>query len=92
MTTCVVVDDGDNVATALRPIVAGEHVVVGRHAVTAAEAIDAGHKIALEAIPRGGDVRKFGASIGIASADIAPGRLVHVHNVMSRRAGAGAGV
>ncbi|WP_420393677.1 UxaA family hydrolase [Acuticoccus sp.] len=40
-----------------------------------------GHKVAIRAIPAGGDVVKYGVVIGRATADIAPGDHVHVHNV-----------
>ena len=45
-----------------------------------------GHKIALHAITSGAPVRKYGQYIGAATADIAPGEHVHVHNLASRRA------
>jgi len=44
-----------------------------------------GHKIALADIPEGGDVRKYGAVIGRATAAIRAGDHVHVHNIESTR-------
>ena len=41
-----------------------------------------GHKIAVLAIPQGAPVLKYGTPIGVASADIAAGDHVHVHNVV----------
>ena len=41
-----------------------------------------GHKIAVAAIPKGEPVLKYGTAIGVASADIAAGDHVHVHNVV----------
>ncbi|HEX6111653.1 MAG TPA: altronate dehydratase family protein, partial [Geminicoccaceae bacterium] len=69
----------DNVVTAridLLPntAVAGEHIAC-------AVRIPAGHKIATRPIARGEPVRKYDQIIGFASADIAPGEHVHVHNV-----------
>ena len=37
------------------------------------------------AIPKGGQIVKYGEPVGIATADIAPGEHVHVHNVVSGR-------
>jgi altronate hydrolase len=80
----------DDVAVALRDLSVGETVAVrqGTHVVSAVvrEAIPMGHKMALRAIASGSPIRKYGQSIGAATADIAPGTHVHVHNVASRRA------
>jgi altronate dehydratase len=80
----------DDVAVALRDLAAGTRVRVRRGgavaAVTAAAAIPLGHKLALHAIAAGAIVRKYGEAIGAATAAIAPGEHVHVHNLASRRA------
>jgi altronate dehydratase len=80
----------DDVAVALRDLAAGETISVrqGSRVVSAVvrEAIPMGHKLALRAISSGARIRKYGQSIGAATADIAPGAHVHVHNVASRRA------
>lgn len=79
----------DNVATALAEVAAGTEVSVERqgawHTVRVLQPIPLGHKIALEPICRGLPVRKYGEVIGLASADIAAGEHVHVHNVESQR-------
>ena len=49
-----------------------------------ARRIPLGHKIALRPIAAGEKIVRFGVPVGIATADIAPGRLVHVHNVRSQ--------
>ena len=54
------------------------------HGVTANEAIPLGHKVALEPIPSSALIVRFGVPVGIATADIRPGSLVHVHNVKSQ--------
>ena len=72
---------GDNVAVALEAIPAGESLTVGGKTVTAAEDIQRGHKIALEAIPAGAQILKYGCAIGLAKEDIPAGAWVHVHNV-----------
>jgi len=71
----------DNVAVARQALEAGTHLSIGGHAVQVREPIASGHKVALAPIARGAAVLKYGQSIGIATADIAPGEHVHVHNV-----------
>jgi len=74
---------GDNVAVALRKIAAGERVGLGGITLVAAEEVPMAHKLALEPIAEGAVVTKFGVPIGIATRPIAPGELVHVHNIRS---------
>ncbi|HEY1328910.1 MAG TPA: UxaA family hydrolase [Casimicrobiaceae bacterium] len=80
----------DNVAVVLQPVAAGDTVLVkgaeGMREVRATEAIALCHKIALADIAPGDAVVKYGECIGEASAPIARGSWVHVHNVRSRRA------
>jgi altronate hydrolase len=71
----------DNVAVALQEIPAGAVVEVGPRRIRAADAIPVGHKIALELIPKGQVVVKYGYPIGRATIDIAPGEWVHTHNL-----------
>ena len=82
-----VVESADNVATALRDISAGETVTVDRIdsevTVDVVDDVEFGHKLALEDIPEGEEVTKYGKSIGNATEDIAAGEWVHVHNVES---------
>lgn len=49
--------------------------------VTTVEAIPSGHKIATAQIAVGDPVRKYGQVIGVATAPIAKGAHVHVHNL-----------
>ena len=81
----IVLHPEDNVATALADIDAGEVVTASEHRVTAGESIPFGHKIALRRIALGGQVTKYGESIGLAAADIDQGAMVHVHNLESQR-------
>jgi len=91
MKKAIMMDAKDNVATAISAIAAGEEVkilstkqeVVQR--VTAKEALPLGHKIALTDIKKGAEIKKYGAVIGRASKEIAPGEYVHIHNVESNR-------
>ena len=71
----------DNVAVALEDIRSGETVEIGSLTVTALEDVSRGHKIALQRIPAGEPVVKYGNPIGIAKEAIAAGAWVHVHNV-----------
>ena len=80
----------DNVAIALASIAAGQDVVVnvgGRiRTIRALEPIALNHKLALADLRAGDAVIKYGEAIGEATADIARGAWVHVHNLRSRRA------
>ncbi len=73
----------DNVAVATRGIPAGATIDAGGvgRSVTASECVEMGHKIALARIGVGSPVRKYGQTIGFASAEIKPGQWVHTHNV-----------
>ena len=86
----IVVHSEDNVATAARMLKAGEPVRVtsdgSQITVRATQDIPFGHKLAVQAIPSGAEVRKYGEVIGVAAAEIAAGGHVHVHNVKSLRA------
>jgi altronate dehydratase small subunit len=81
----IVVDQRDNVATALCPLGQGQSVEAaagGRtETVVAQQAIPFGHKIALADIQEGEAVVKYGEVIGLATRGIARGEHVHVHNV-----------
>ncbi|HEV2074370.1 MAG TPA: altronate dehydratase family protein [Thermomicrobiales bacterium] len=46
-----------------------------------AQMIPPGHKFAIHAIPKGGDIRRYGQIIGFASTDITAGQHVHTQNV-----------
>ncbi|MBT4587900.1 MAG: UxaA family hydrolase [Rhodospirillaceae bacterium] len=87
----LIIDASDNVATAMTEIQAGSEVAVEsgheQNMVVVTEAIDFAHKFAIADIEKGQEVRKYGASIGIATADIASGMHVHVHNIKGQRGG-----
>ena len=84
-------DAEDNVATAISAIAAGEDVEIlstkqeAVQHVTAKDALPLGHKIALTDIKKGAEIKKYGAVIGRASKEIAPGEYVHIHNIESNR-------
>ena len=87
MKRVVLLNPLDSVAVAVDGLDAGdaaECLGSGRGAVvTAAEAIPKGHKIALDYLPEGMQVIKYGLSIGAASRPIAAGAWVHSHNLAS---------
>jgi altronate dehydratase small subunit len=80
----------DNVATTIEEVLPGDQVRISRggevRTVTAIEAIPFGFKIALEEIPQGAVIRKYGETIGKAGRPIATGALVHIHNLEGTRA------
>lgn len=81
----LVMDARDHVATAikdLQPSAVITYQIQGQSfQLTVMEAIPFGHKVAITDIKSGSEVRKYGEVIGRASADIAAGYHVHVHNV-----------
>ncbi len=77
----IVVDDRDNVATAIMDLMKGEKVDVNGKSIEIVEDIKYGHKFALQTIPIDGYVVKYGERIGRATANILAGSHVHVHNV-----------
>ncbi len=92
----IVLHDDDIVATALRDVEAASTVqLAGPNGPlperTLPASIRLGHKIALQPIEEGELIIKHGHPIGRATAAIAAGEHVHVHNVvsLSRRTGDG---
>ena len=81
----IVMNPTDNVGIALRAIAAHEPAF-DREAVEieAKQEIPQGHKIALRPIAEGEPIMRLGLPVGIATAAIAPGHLVHMHNVRSQ--------
>jgi altronate dehydratase small subunit len=79
----------DNVAVAITPLHRGDNIQLDgmKVPVPVEEDIDFGHKIALVNIKKGQDIIKYGEIIGLATQDIPAGRLVHIHNIKSLRAG-----
>jgi altronate hydrolase len=87
----LVLNPSDNVAVALTPLAVGETVAVAGSPLLASivvrMAIPTGHKIALRGLARGQTVVKYGQPIGVVTQDIGVGEHVHIHNVVSARAG-----
>lgn len=81
----ITLDPRDNVATAAQDLPAGATATANETSVALRDDVPRGHKVALTAIPRGADVIRYGEIIGAATADVAPGQHVHVHNLISKR-------
>lgn len=79
----LLLSDTDNVLVALGPVSPGSQPVSDGGSIIVAESVTLGQKIARHAIIKGGKIVKYGVPIGSASADIAAGEHVHVHNMQS---------
>ena len=79
----IAINGDDNVAVAIRPLVAGDRV----GSVTVTEDIPPGHKVALTALEPGEQVIKYGFPIGIAIHPIAAGSWLHTHNLRTQLEG-----
>jgi altronate dehydratase small subunit len=86
-TQVIVINEKDNVATALKPLLAGTKVSVefqGRiEKIRLISDIPAGHKFALKEMEEGEAVIKYGEPIGQSTVRISRGEHVHIHNVVS---------
>lgn len=75
----------DNVAVARRFLPSGTHILLGEalgnRELILKSSIPIGHKLALEEIPSGSQVRRYGQMIGFASSAIQIGDHVHIHNL-----------
>jgi hypothetical protein len=82
----LVLHAADDVAVALADLPAGPARLGDGAVLLLAGPIALGHKVARHAIAAGAPIRKYGAVIGEATAAIAAGEHVHVHNLRSLRA------
>ncbi|MBA7652770.1 Altronate dehydratase [subsurface metagenome] len=84
MGKAVLVNDKDNVVTAVSDLKKGEDAVykVGSEMrqFKVNEDIPYGHKAALTQIAKGSDIIKYGETIGRAKSNILSGQWVHTHN------------
>ncbi|EAJ0635852.1 UxaA family hydrolase [Campylobacter jejuni] len=77
----IIVNEKDNVATALRDFKKGEKVAN----IELLNDIASGHKFALKDIKKDEIIIKYAEAIASASCDISPGEWVHVHNTSGIR-------
>lgn len=79
------INENDNVVVALRAISAGECISTEVQGVVrdiaALEEIPQGHKMAIQDIPEGGGVIKYGYAIGSATRSVRAGEWIHTHNL-----------
>lgn len=73
----------DRIAIATRDLAAGETLRIDGITVRAAQPVPLGFKLALLPVAAGEKVLKYRVPIGSATTDIAPGELVHTHNLRS---------
>ncbi len=79
------INENDNVVVALRAISAGECISTEVQGVVrevvALEEIPQGHKMAIQDIPEGGEVIKYGYAIGSVIRSVRAGEWIHTHNL-----------
>ncbi|MDR1826833.1 MAG: UxaA family hydrolase [Methylobacteriaceae bacterium] len=80
----------DNVASAIVPLKTGETAEIYYHdelleQIPLVDDVPFGFKFAARDISKGEDILKYGVPMGVASADIRAGEMVHVHNVEGAR-------
>jgi (2R)-sulfolactate sulfo-lyase subunit alpha len=80
----------DMVAVAVRDVEVGHAEYASldsgvRRSIEVLEPIKLGHKVALVEISEGDKVVEYGQNVAVATANIAVGAMVHVHNVRSAR-------
>ncbi len=83
MTPLLRLADSDPIAVATRDIAAGERIAIGGIVLMLPARVPLGHKVALRPIAAGEKVAKYRVPIGTATAAIAPGEIVHTHNLRS---------
>jgi hypothetical protein len=81
----ILIDPEDDVAVAVEACRAGDDIVFAGERVTARQDVPFGFKVARRPIAIGEPVRKYGEVIGLASAAIGPGEVVHTHNLGGAR-------
>jgi altronate hydrolase len=78
----ILLREGDEVAVARRPLAAGTVIGLPEGGeIRLAEPVPPGHKLALQDVPEGAEVRKYGQVIGHARRPIHAGEWVHTQNL-----------
>ena len=85
----IILNDNDNVATAVQVLTKGQKARVRRNReeveILMTEDIPYGHKFAVRDITAGEDILKYGEVIGRATKSIVGGSHAHVQNIESLR-------
>jgi hypothetical protein len=81
----IVLHENDNVATALEDLVKGStFVVTSRNlSILLQDDINFGHKFALQNLPVGEAIVKYGVPIGALTQPVSAGSHVHTHNLVT---------
>lgn len=77
----------DNVVIALKDLAQGEIIEIDDQKITLLSDVPGGHKIAVNSIPEGENIVKYGAAIGHATQAIEAGDHVHIHNTKTNLSG-----
>jgi len=73
----------DNCLIARTALATGDVVPIEGAQVVLGQAIPLGYKVARRALRAGEKVLRYGAVIGTVTADVAPGAMLHTHNLVS---------
>ena len=87
MAKFIKLNPNDHVAVCLEAGEKGDAVIVEGLQIVLRDDIPVGHKLALQSVQKGGDVIKYGAPIGHATALIEIGSHVHAHNLKTNLTG-----
>ncbi len=83
----LLMDERDNVVTCVAEVAKGNQIVYQKNGevctLTAEDDIPYCHKAALEDLPQGAEVRKYGEMIGQTTVSITRGCLVNHENIVS---------
>lgn len=77
----------DNVAIAVQPLAAGTVAEVDGTRLELREDVPAGHKVALDKLPAGAMIVKYGFPIGVLTEDVTPGVWLHTEKLRTRLEG-----
>lgn len=83
--TLLLLSDSDNVGTTVDDFDSGTEIEYDDRTVVLSADVPFGHKVAVESLAAGDEVRKYGEVIGTATQAIARGEWVHTHNCESTR-------
>ncbi|WP_028974673.1 UxaA family hydrolase [Spirochaeta cellobiosiphila] len=81
MNLCHKIHELDNVAVALQDLTAGTEISIGDQSFALKTDVPMGHKFALVDIEDGGQIIKYGTSIGSTKTEVPQGTHLHTHNV-----------
>jgi hypothetical protein len=73
----------DNCLIARVPLAAGDVLEIDGLPYVLPQDVPLGYKVARGALKSGAKVLRYGAIIGTVTADVAPGTLLHTHNLVS---------